>query len=375
MTITRRQFAITTAALGAPGLLHAQDAAGKPMVIGQSAHLSGPLAPSFQGVLEGQKLAIDQFNARGGVGGRPVQLVTLDDAFDPARCVANVNRLIDEHDVALLTGLASTPSVAAVLPVLAERKVPLVGVYAGSPTLRQPQHPYFFTSLASYFDEAEHMLTHLQTLQLPRVSLVLMQGPFGQLMQALMTGLAKQLGIQIVATHTLNADGSNGAEAAKAALTGDPQSVLLMAFGPCNVPFMKALRTDSALPVYVPSIASSEALLHAMGPAARGVIVANVIPSPRRTVAALGRDFKAAATAAGQDTTYDRYFGYINLRVALEVLRRAGPGAAASRIPPVIEAMGRVDLGGYAVQYGPQRHHGSRYVDLAIVGPDGRYVM
>ena len=153
--LTRRRLlgaaAATTAgaAIGLPAWAQQPDE----ILIGQSAHLSGPLAPSFTAVLKGQSLAVADINARGGIGGRPVRLVTLDDAYDPKRTVANVNRLIDEDKVVALYGLASTASVGATLPILAAKKVPLVGVYTGSPSLRVKHHPYFFTTMASYYDE------------------------------------------------------------------------------------------------------------------------------------------------------------------------------------------------------------------------------
>src|SRR5512144_1606709 len=120
------------------------------IVLGQSAHLSGPLAATMNGPLKGQQLAIDEFNRKGGVGGRKVRLITLDDAYDPKRCVENTNTLIEQEHVTSLFGYASTANVGAVLPILAEKKVPLVTAYTGAPALRAKQHPYFFTATASY---------------------------------------------------------------------------------------------------------------------------------------------------------------------------------------------------------------------------------
>src|SRR5262249_30199776 len=134
--LNRRQLLATAGALGVTAAwpARAQDkaAANAPIVIGQSAHLSGPLASTMTGVVAGQKLALDEFNAKGGVAGRKVQLITLDDAYDPKKCVENVGRLIEQDRVTALFGLASTANVGAVLPLLADKQVPLVGVYTGA---------------------------------------------------------------------------------------------------------------------------------------------------------------------------------------------------------------------------------------------------
>lgn len=81
----RRGLIGATAALAAAHVWPARAADDGPIVIGQSGHLSGPLAPSFKGTLAGQRIALDEFNAKGGVEGRAVKLVQLDDAYDPAR--------------------------------------------------------------------------------------------------------------------------------------------------------------------------------------------------------------------------------------------------------------------------------------------------
>ena len=111
----------------------------EPIVVGQSAPVTGPVADAFKGVLAGEKMAFEQINRKGGVNGRRVDLILLDDAYDPRRTVENVKTLIERDNVVALTGLGSTAGVGATLPILAEKKVPLVGVYTGAPNLRMRQ--------------------------------------------------------------------------------------------------------------------------------------------------------------------------------------------------------------------------------------------
>ena len=344
------------------------------VVIGQSAHLSGPLAPTFQGVLKGQQLAVDQFNARGGVNGRPVKLLTLDDGYDPRRCAENCDLLTAREKVVALTGLAATANIAAVLPMLAERQVPLVGVYSGTPTLRLKQHPQFFTTMASYRDEVVQMLRNLKTLQREQVVLVYQNAAFGQLMGPVVDEEAREVGVSIAAKVPLEANGSNAAAAAQAVGAANPQAIILMAFGPSIVPFVKAVRQQAAAPVYAISIANARGVIDALGDDARGLAITQTVPSPLRLADALQRDFAAVTSKAGVPADYEHFFGYVGLRVVLELLRRAGRTLNATTLAPAIERMGRVDLGGYAVTYGPNNHHGSKFVDITIIGPGGRYI-
>ncbi len=358
------------AAIGLPAWARASDE----ILIGQSAHLSGPLAPSFTAVVKGQSLAIADINARGGVGGRPVRLITLDDAYDPKRTVANVTQLIERDKVTALYGLASTASVGAVLPMLAAKKVPLVGVYTGSPSLRTQHHPYFFTTMASYYDEVVQMLRNLETLQRTRIGVAYQTGPLGQLMLPVLDAAMKQVNATIVARAPLDPSGKDAQEAVESLARVQPQAVIVINFGPSMIPLVKHARKLLGVPLYCISIANSKALLTAMGDDARGLAFTQLIPYPWRPTTDLVRDFTASMKAAQLTIDYDHYFGYLNLRVLLEGMRRAGRNVTPDTLVAAIEGMGKTDLGGYTVDFSPSNHHGSKFVEITMYGPGGRYV-
>jgi branched-chain amino acid transport system substrate-binding protein len=130
-------------------------------------------------------------------------------------------------------------------------------------------------------------------------------------------------------------------------------------------------------PIYALSIANSKPIVAALGDDARGIAFTQVIPYPWRQITPLTRDFGAAMEREKIDIDYDHFIGYLNVRVLIEGLKRAAAGGRAVTSESLItamESMGRFDLGGYALNFGPQRHHGSNFVDLTIVGPQGRYM-
>jgi ABC-type branched-subunit amino acid transport system substrate-binding protein len=371
----RRACLRTLAALAAaPLAARGAPAAADDIVIGQSAHLSGPLAPTLQAVLKGQELALDEFNRKGGVGGRKVKLVTLDDAYDPKRCVENVNTLIERDKVTALFGLASTANVAAVLPLLAEKKVPLVGVYTGAPALRVKQHPYFFTAMASYRDEVVKMVRNLATVGRTKIALAYHNSPFGQLMLPVVEEVCREQGAALVAKAPLDIPGQESAAVCQQLAAAQPQAVIFMAFGPALVPFTRAARAYLSVPVYAPSIANSRQLLEALGDDARGLAFAQNVPYPMQATTPITKDYWAVMQKAGLAVDFDHFFGYLNMRVLLETLKRAGKAVTAQSLPGAIEAMGKVDLGGYQLNFSPSNHHGSNFVDLLIVGPGGRFI-
>jgi branched-chain amino acid transport system substrate-binding protein len=381
---TRRTALNAMAAAGAVAAmpLRAQESAASAVAagganeirIGQSAHLTGPLGPTFLPVVKGQQMAIDEVNRKGGIQGRPVRLITLDDAYDAKKCVENVNTLIDKEKVVALFGLASAPNVGAVLPILLEKKVPLIGVYTGLPALRVRQHPYFFTTMASYRDEIAQMIRNLVTLQKPNIGLVYQNAPFGQMMKPVVEEVAKELGATLVAMTPLEANGSDAVACAQSLAAAKPQAVIFMAFGPSMIPFVKAVRAYVGVPIYAVSIANSPALLKAMGDDARGLAFTQLAPYPFRQTTALTRELAAEASRAGIEVGYDHMFGYLNMRILLEVTRRAGKQITPATMVKAVEGMNKYDPGGYPVSFGPNKHHGSNFVEITIVGPGGRWI-
>lgn len=372
----RRALQSTAAAAGALTWLPALAEDVKEIRIGQSCHLSGPLAPTMQAPLKGQQLAFDEVNKNGGIGGRPVRLIMIDDAFDPRKAVENTVKLIDEHRCVALFGYASTANVAAALPILADKKVPLVGAYGGSPSLRARQHPYFFTTLASYRDEVVQMIRNLVATQKTQLGVIYQNHAFGQLMLPVVESVAKELGATIVGKQPLEVNGSDADASAQALAGSKPQAVLLMAFGPSTVPIIKALRNHVGAPVYAISIANAKSLVAALGDDGRGVAYTQIIPYPWRQTSVLTREYNAVMKAANIEVDYDHFVGYLNARVLIEGLKRAAIAKALTPAGVVagMEAIGKFDMGGYPLDFGPTRHHGSSFVEITIVGPGGKYM-
>lgn len=344
------------------------------IVIGQSAHLSGPLAPTLKAVLRGQDMALAEFNRKGGVGGRNVSLVTLDDAYDAQKTVSNVKELLARPDVVALFGLTNTAGIAAALPLVAEKKVPLVGVYSGSPVLRARHNPYFFTTMASYRDEVVQMVRNLVTLHQSEIGLVYQNSPFGQLMAPVVEESCKALGATLVAKVPLEVSGSDAVAAVSVLAAAKPRALIFMSFGPSMVPFVKAARQRIAAPIYCVSIANSRALIEALGDEARGLAIAQIVPYPFRATSALTRNYHAAMASADLPVDYDHFFGYLNFTVLLEGLKRAGKGVTPQKLAASMESMRLLDIGGYTVDYSPENHHGSKFVELVMVAPGGKYL-
>lgn len=362
-----------TAALGSGPALAQQAPARGDILIGRSTAMSGGMAPFLAPIHEGQDAAIEDFNARGGVGGRKIRLVTMDDGFDARRTLENARQMTEKDGVLALFGVSGTTQVMTLLPYLAQARVPLISVYTGSPAVRAQQHPYLFTTRANYADELVKIVRNLVAVQTSRIAVAYENNDFGKLLLPLVEKTIAAENATLAGSHALASSGEDAAAAAKALSAQKPQAVLLVAAGPSVVAYVRANREHLGVPVYTLSLGAGTAVLKALGDDARGLAVARTGPSPSRPNIQLTRDFQASMKRHDKPVDYDRYTGYMDARVLIEGLRAAGPNVTRASLVQAMEGLGTLDLGGYVYQFSAQNHHGSNYVDIAVVGAGGVY--
>ena len=125
------------------------------ILIGQVAALTGPAAELGLRMQAGMLACFDALNAQGGINGRRLKLIWRDDGYEPDRTAAAAKTLINTDRVFALAGTVGTPTGLALLPIITEAKVPVVGLFTGAQGLREPLNRYVFHVRASYFDETE----------------------------------------------------------------------------------------------------------------------------------------------------------------------------------------------------------------------------
>lgn len=374
---TLHRIAAGAATLAAPVLAHAQarsTSAQGDILVGRSSALSGPMAPFLAPIHAGQDAAIADFNAGGGVAGRKVRLVTLDDGFTPQRALENAHKLVEDEGVVALFGQAGTSQVLALLPYLPQAKTPLIAVYTGSPALRAARSPWLFTTNASYADELAKVVRNLVSIQSTRIGIAYENNDFGKLALPLAEQAIAAEGATLVGAQAIDSSGKDAGEAAKAMATLQPHAMLMVAAGPSVVAYVRAHRAHLGVPLYTLSLGAGTQVLKALGSDARGLAVARTTPSPLRATMQVTRDFQASMKQHGLEVNYDHFVGYLDARVLLEGLRAAGPGVTGPGLVQAMEGLNRLDLGGHTYRFSAQNHNGSSYVDIAVIGPGGTYM-
>lgn len=351
----------------------AVNAAWADIKVGQTAGITGAVAGSVKEATQGAKLYFDAVNARGGINGEQIQLISLDDKFDPKLAVSNAQTLIKQGVVALFLN-RGTPHTQAIMPLLAEHSVPLVGPSTGAMVLHAPVHPWLFNVRATYQREAERAVSHLSLVGIERIAIVQVDDTFGaDAVVGALKGM-KSVNKAPVAHEKYDRAKPDFGPVVPKVMAGDPQAVLFIGSGTAIVEGMKALRAaGSKAQLVTLSNNASAAFIRDLGELARGVVVSQVFPYERSIASPVIKEAMDLAKAANVELTPSMVEGYVSARVLVEGLRRASPQPTRDKLRKALESMTRYDVGGLEVGFSPTDHTGLDYADLAIVGPDGKF--
>ncbi len=363
--------------MGAAGLVACawSVAAHAQILIGQTVGITGSAAITVAESMRGAALYIDHINARGGVGGQKVEVISLDDKFDPKLTLANTRTLIEQRGVIGLFMTRGTPHTQGIAPVLEAHGVALVGPSTGAMVLHQPVSRYIFNVRATYQREVEKAITHLNTLGISRIGVVHVDDTFGAdgLAGAVSGFKANKIEAQFVEKFD-RAKPDYSAIAPRVAQL-QPQAVIFIGTGAAVVDGIKALRAAGVTAQIVTlSNNASGGFIKALGEHARGVVVTQVYPSERSLNYRVIKEAIDLAKAAGVgELTPAMVEGFVSAKVLVEGLRRAGPKPDRARLHAALEGLKNFDLGGLELSYSPTDHTGLDFSDLSIIGPAGRF--
>ena len=354
---------------------HAQSDGGD-ILIGQSCQLTGPLAPLSSEIREGAKWYLDEVNRKGGVRGRRIKVLVLDDGYDPKRTAENTKQLVERDGVVALFNFAGTPTTLAALQTLRQSKVPLVAPFTGSDALRGTFERYVFNVRAGYSDEIDKIVQHLSTVGVRRVGVAYLNNAFGKSgLEAAKTAAAKY-GVSLLGEAPLQVDGSGLKEVATTMSRSQPPAIILATAGKVTSDFIAAyMDIAPGTQFYALSVVSSQQLTQTLGPRGRGVAMTQVMPYPWGGGSRLARELTELAKSNGATSvTYNHMEGYVSAKVLVEGLRAVGPTPTRESLVQALESLREFDLGGFAVRFSDKNHNGSTYVELTIVGNDKKIV-
>lgn len=346
------------------------------LVFGQSAALTGPASELGSGMRQGLLAAFEEVNRSGGVHGRQLSLVTLDDAYEPEAAIANTRTLIEEIQAQALIGAVGTPTSRAAQPVAAEAGVPYIAPFTGAEFLRKAElRPNVINVRASYFQETAEIVARLTAdLGLTRIGIFYQADSYGRAgLQGLRLALEAH-NLPLVA----EADYPRNTESVKVPLLDlrrfQPEAVVIIGAYQPAAALIRWSRRLGFNPVFVNiSFVGSSALARELGPDGEGVYITQVVPFPADDSVPVVANYQRALTLVAPQAVpgFVSLEGYLAGRLLIEGVRRAGAEISPARLLEALRGMSAVDLGGFELSYGPADNQGSDRVYLTRMDANG----
>ena len=345
------------------------------LVLGQSAALSGPAAQLGEQFKRGALLHFERINSKGGVNGRTIELKSLDDGYEPDRCKANTEQLIKEGVFALF-GYIGTPTSLAALPLASAARTPFIAPFTGAQALRDPFNRYAFHVRASYYDETAEIVRQATSMGIKRIAVFHQNDSYGKagldgVLRALKPLNLEPAGLGTVERNTVDVDA-----AVKAILAAKPEAIVqISAYKACAAFIRAARKAGFGGTFYNVSFVGTKALADELVADARGVVISQVMPYPYTPASLLASDYLAAGKAAAGDKfepNYSSMEGFVAARTLVEALKKINGAPTSDSLIAALESLRELNLGGFYVDFSPNKHTGSRYVDLTILAGDGK---
>ncbi|KRC27849.1 ABC transporter substrate-binding protein [Acidovorax sp. Root217] len=345
--------------------------------IGQSTALTGPLGDLGSAMHQGAKAAFAGINAKGGVHGRAIELTTLDDAYEVPKALANVDKFLADPGNFALFNCMGTPMIEAMLPKVVDSGVPFFAPFTGAQLTRTKNARSVFNIRASYADEAEKLVQHLSTIGIQRIGMVYQNNAFGKEVFTAAQQSMGRLKLPAAVTVTVENNASDAGAAAAKLAGSDLEAIVIGLAGKPTLEFVKAFRAlKRGVTLYALSVMGTPATVKALGADAAGMAISQVVPLPSNVVMPVVREFQAAWKASGAtaEPSHLALEGYLNARVFAEALQRAGRNPTRTAFIDATWNLKKWDLGGFEVNASTPDRNASRFVELTLIGRDGRFL-
>jgi branched-chain amino acid transport system substrate-binding protein len=376
-TVRRYRIALLAAILG----VAAQAAHASELVFGQVASLTNPTSASnAKGLVAGISACFETINAKGGVNGHKLRLVTRDDGLQAPKMVELTRELVGDPSIVGLMSYLNSGGINALAKDNAFGKagVALIAPLQGDRNVIDADN--VFPLRSGYADEVNALLKEAKNWGKETIAVVNMNVAFGPGLAELVQARAGEMGLKVVSHSVLDANPDNlpatVAAAVRAVSASQPKAIFLLAAGKPAIEFTRAVRAapGGTTQIYGLSVLLHEELVKAIGAdKARGIVLSQVIPYPFTQAAPIIGEYQKAMKqyAPSEPLSFSSLEGYLGARIAAEAVRRSGAVVTRERLLASLRSMGEYNLGGVYVSYAPERKKGWGGVELTIINSAG----
>jgi ABC-type branched-subunit amino acid transport system substrate-binding protein len=362
-------------------------ASAETLTFGMVSPLHGPDKELGRGMKTGVEIAFAAANEEGGVHGRKLALVALDDGGEPSRTAEVMRKLLENRRVFAVVGNAGTATAAAALPVVLERKVPFLGALGGAALRKDPPDRYVFVyrpSLAEETAAAVRYLVDVRRVAPGGIAVFSQDDDFGE---AGWAGAAQQLKAYgqapsrvVRATYRRNSADVDGAVKRFVAMGDRLKAVVMIATHRPAARLVEKLlaATRGVLFTNVSTVDTAhlaEDLVAAKVPAEGDLVVTQVVPLPTSRASAVMK-YRALLEKYGQGEAPGPLSleGWVVGRLLVEALRGAGADPGPEQLVAALEGLHDLDIGiGVKLCFSATDHQASHKIWGAAVDGTGAW--
>lgn len=374
--LERRRFVAAAALspfIAAAPLRHAH-AVAEPILVGQSAALTGPQSAFGVEMNAGIKVYFNRVNAGEGVAGRKLELIAEDDQGREEMTVEKTKLLVGRGAQALI-GYTTRPCSVAGAGLADKAGIPFIAPFSGTPALYK-NYRTTFTVRASYDEELQAIMDYFTTVGQNEIAFVYLNDAKTTNLP-LVEAILKKKGLALKAHAGVERTSGDTKATVDAIVKAQPQAVAMLANNLPAASFIRGFREKMpGVPIAIVSFVDGEALIRTLGPVSSGVMFSQVVPPPTRRSRMVVEEFRKEwdKTYPQRTPSFTALEGYIGARALTEALKRTGPKAAPSTIVSGLEAVDVIDLGSHVIGYAHDRHNGSHYVNMMAAAKTGGFV-
>ena len=363
------------------------------VVLGMTGPFSGPASELGREMEIGLRTYFEEVNEQGGVGGRKIRLVSLDDGYEPDRALANVDELVNKHKVFGFIGNVGTAPAEKTVPFAVEKRMVFFGGLTGAPLLRKdPPDRFVFNYRASYEEETAAIFKYfveVKRISPQQIAVFTQQDGYGDAGMRGVTKMLRRYGADpekvVRVGHARNTVAVDDA-VQRIVQNPDVAAVIMVSTYRPAAAFIqkvkegrKAAKSNTKLLFANVSFVGSHALaeeLRQMGPEfADGVIVTQVVPHIHSQATALIRYRNLLAKhQPNARPSYISLEGYIDAMLIVEGMKRVPNELTTDSLITALESIQALDLGiGTPLTFGPSEHQASHKVWGTVLDSSGNY--
>jgi len=358
------------------------------LAFGMSAPFSGPLKDLGNAMRTGVGIAFALANETGGIHGRQLRLLALDDQHDPSRTMEVMRELVEHRKVFGIVGDVGTAGATAALQYALEKQVIFFGALTGSELVhKNPPEHYVFNygpSLAKETAAAVRYLVDVRRIQPSQIAVFYQDDEMGQ---AALAGVREQMHALkqdparlVHVTYKRNTADVSAAVSEISKERARVRAVVLIASSQAALQLIQQVK-DCGLDLVFTNVSEvdasvlAEGLVSAGAGYTSGVVVTQVVPLPgSKASAALEYQAALAKYAVGEKPDFVSFEGFIVGRLLVEALRRTGTDLTTEALVAALEQIRGLDLGtGTPISFGPGDHQGSQKIWGTELQPNGSY--